>query len=394
MNLADEKFWISLLKNPDEPLFTREKAENFNRSMERNIFTESAAEFLPDFEKILKQFTSLKTKTKKHNNFSEIKKLIDTAKKCNRFAITVNRTSMRSLPTDFFIFDGIDAEIDRVQETGLEIGEPLRVLLCSGEWVYAETVFYSGWVKVDSIAFGTKNEIEKFYRSKNFYVVTGNYVYTMPSPDENTSFKIFGMGSKLVSGKASEVNGELHTNQIVIKLPINKRGKLAFANAFLSYSADVSHGYLKPTRRNIVHEALKLLGERYGWGDSFGARDCSSTIRSIYKTVGINLPRNAGDQEKYSPGKRVNFAGRSEAEKLELLNEFQAGDLLFMKGHVMMYFGKVKGIHYIYHNFHKEFSKGKIISVNSVFITPVNILFSKGKSAISEIRTGVIVSQH
>ena len=391
MNHASENLWIKNIKNPDKPLFSIITIENFNRAARENIFSDKNSEPQSDFSEIIKQTDNLRAYGKKRI-LSEVKKIISGLEKCEKFALTVKRTSMRSLPTNAN-FHTEDMEIDRIQETGIEIGEPVKVILCSGRWLYAKVPFYEGWIRENSVAYATVKQVKEFYFSKDFYVVTGNYVYTMPSSDKSISFKRFGMGAKIPAGRAGETGGEVRTNRIVVKIPVRNKGRLSVKNAFLPENANISRGYLLPTRRNIVKEALKLVGEPYGWGDSFGARDCSSTVRSIYKTIGLELPRNASEQEKMNLGIRKDFSGLSKEEKLKLLDEFQPGDLLFMQGHVMMYFGKRNGIHYVFHNFHKKYEDGKIVSVNSALITPVEIRFAPDKTAISEIRTGIIMKE-
>ncbi len=390
MSIANNLLWVNAIKNPDRLIFPKEKIDAFNRDTETDIFSKdvhfSFDELHEQTERLLRKYF-----TGKKSGAEVVKKIVSEAKPCSEYALTVKRTSIRSLPTNRFVSYGEDTEIDRIQETGMETGEPVRVLLCGGKWIYARISWYEGWIMRNAIAFGEKSAVQNYASAKNFYVVTGNYVYTTPSPDKSISMKPFGMGAKIPFGGAKEIAGEMRTNQFVIKLPVRVRGKLAFRDALLPSSADVAKGYLPVTRRSIITEALKLVGEPYGWGDSFGARDCSSTIRSIYKTIGINLPRNASEQEKIELGRKVDFSGKGEAEKLRMLEEFQPGDLLFMKGHVMLYFGRVNNAHYIFHNFHREFSKGKMVSVNSALITPITIRFGKNRTALSEIRTGIIM---
>ena len=37
------------------------------------------------------------------------------------------------------------------------------------------------------------------------------------------------------------------------------------------------------TQENILDQAKKLVGMAYGWGDSNGDMDCSSTMNAIYQ---------------------------------------------------------------------------------------------------------------
>ncbi len=392
MDITDKKIWLKTIKSADKVLFSKDRIEQFNRAVNKNIFA-SSKENIPDFSALIssaKTLTSRNTKV----DISSMETEIKNAFYADEFALTINRTAMRALPIKNFLFSGEERDIDRMQETGLEIGEALRILLKGKRWAYTKSPFYDGWVKLADIAIGDKEVVKQFANAKEFFVVTGNYVYTIPSINKKISMRMFGMGAKLVKAESRiAVSGEVQTVQRVVKLPVKKRGKLAFESALVSHNADVSDGYLTPTRRNILEEALKLVGERYGWGDSFGARDCSSTIRSIYETMGILLPRDAKEQEKIALGRRFDFSQMSLKEKLKALDKFQLGDLLFMKGHVMMYFGKVNGTHYIFHNFRRTYENGRSIPVNSALITPIGVPFSVEKTALSEIRTGIVMEE-
>jgi len=385
----DENFWLKTIRDPDKLLFSNSTIEKFNMLFNENIFKESEDQ-IPEFniKDILKNF---KPKSKNFK-IETIEEELRNAEPVDEYALTVNFSNIRSLPTDVFFYSQGEPLLDRLQESGIEIGEAVRLILKGKKWAYVKTPFYRGWIKLKDIAVGKKDEIIDFLNSKEFYVVLGSYAYTMPSIDKKISMKLFRMGTKIAKGIFPYNNLHIDTLKIPVKIPVKSKG-LHFENAFFSHREDISFGYLKPTRRNILKTALKLVNIPYGWGDSFFAFDCSSTVRSIYKTIGIYLPRNTSQQENVTIGKRVDFTNKSIKEKLEILNEFDLGDLLFMKGHVMMYFGKINGVHYIFHNFHKMFLNGTIVSVDSALITPIDIQFDANRSAISEIRTGIIMEE-
>ncbi len=386
-----KKTWLNVIKNPDRVLASLSVIEKFNQSVHKDIFADAKPpdSFDGELAKLGKlYFSSSKEKT---NILKRVEKILRSAKNTDAFAISTERGRIRALPLEKPVFNERDGDMDRMQESGVEIGEGMRVLLASegGRWFFVKTPFYEGWISGKSVGIIDKETLKAHLTEKPFYVIIGNYVFTMPSPDKHTSMKMLGMGARLPKGDAGSINGQFKTVQEVVKIPVRKRnGNAEIKNAYLSFDADVSEGYLKFTRRNILNEAFKLIGERYGWGDSFQARDCSSTIRSIFKTMGVMMPRNASEQERIKLGKSVSMDGFSDDEKLDLLNGFDLGDLLFMKGHVMMYFGKLKDVHYIFHNFHSIFY-GKDTDFNGAYITPVTVRFGNGKTALSELRKGI-----
>jgi hypothetical protein len=50
------------------------------------------------------------------------------------------------------------------------------------------------------------------------------------------------------------------------------------------------------TRRAVLEEAFAYLGERYGWGDRNGGRDCSRYLMDLFAGLGLALPRHTSDQ--------------------------------------------------------------------------------------------------
>ena len=57
------------------------------------------------------------------------------------------------------------------------------------------------------------------------------------------------------------------------------------------------------TRANLIRQAFKFLGERYGWGHDYNARDCSGFVSEVYRSMGVLMPRNTSDQAR-SPALR------------------------------------------------------------------------------------------
>jgi cell wall-associated NlpC family hydrolase len=382
----DRNLWLSILKDSDKIILSLEQIQAFNKKIETDIFSCSAVG--KDLMKTVLSEKRFRTIPEKER--FEISKYIDSAVEVNEFAITVKRSSIRSLPVSKKLITD-NKYNDRIQESGVEIGEGMRVLLRGADerWLYVCLSFYRGWIRSSDVAFIDKETLFNFLNTPDFYVVTGNYAFSAPAFDKRTTFIPFGMGAKLVKSNAKVIDGEEKSVQKVIKIQYKGRnGKAVFKDAYLLQDADVSDGFLPFTRRNILKESFKLIGARYGWGDSFQARDCSSTVRSIYKTMGLNFPRNTSEQEKMPIGTHVSFENLSVGEKEKLLDTFQPGDLLFMKGHVMIYLGKHKGEHYIFHNFQNRFDK-KVIPVNGVSITPVSLQFSDKGTALSLLRSGI-----
>ncbi len=148
-------------------------------------------------------------------------------------------------------------------------------------------------------------------------------------------------------------------------------------SVLIARSQDVRAGYLPYTRKNIIEQAFKFLGECYGWGHSYNARDCTGLVLEVYKTVGIALPRNS-EQQGHSPiGENIRFSPEATAdEKLQAVAAADAGDLLYSTDHVMLYLGTVDGQPYVIHDLSgsgwvDEDGKHQEGALNGVSVTPL-----------------------
>lgn len=318
-----------------------------------------------------------------------------------RYGIAVKNISVRSFPTEEGIYETEDdKEFDLLQETLCQALEPVLVFHESrdGEWYFIQKYNYCGWVKKSGIALGSREEIFNYADSKNYLTVTGSHILTRPNPfEKRVSRQEFDMGTTIPLNddiSICQVGNQSTFGNYVVLLPVREDdGSLSFKDALVSINDDVTKGCLKYTRENVIIQVFKLLGDRYGWGDSFGGRDCSSTLMYVYKTFGLILPRNGDDQEKV-PGKKTVFAdGSSTDERIKLLSSIKPGAGLYMPGHVMMYLGEDNSKHYMMHNFHKygclEGSEFKTYCVNEVAVTDCLLLTSKGVPFINRFTSAI-----
>ncbi len=277
-----------------------------------------------------------------------------------RFGLVVKRAHMRTYPTDDAVYKTeIPTNIDRFQENGLFPADAVAILHQSkdGEWLLVQSYNYLAWVRREAIAVGNRDEILEYRDRQSFIVVTGDKVFTTFNPELAAVSELqFDMGTRLPLADRKAVGNNLRGQNpytsYVVDLPIrDEAGQLRFEPALIARNQDVAPGYLPYTRQNIIRQSFKFLGERYGWGHSFNARDCTGFVSEIYKTFGIYLPRNSGDQGRSSIGDNVRFADTSlENSKSEALQLMDVGDLIYIPGHVMLYLGEVDGHPYVIHD--------------------------------------------
>lgn len=270
-----------------------------------------------------------------------------------RFALVVRRADMRTWPTTDVVYKTPETiELDRFQENGLFPGDVLAVLHESGDgmWYFVQSYNYGAWVQQDRVVIGDRDEILRYRDATPFVVVTGGKVMTAQDHDAGSAAGLqLDMGVRLPLLNAAAAGREAGFE---VRLPVRgAAGQLDFRSATIAGDQDVRIGYLPYTRANILRQIFKFLGERYGWGHSFNARDCTGLVIEVYRCFGIVMPRNSGQQGHSPIGSTVRFAADASAqEKLQALARAEAGDLVYSSGHVMMYVGSIDGEPYVIHD--------------------------------------------
>ncbi|RHW77416.1 SH3 domain-containing protein [Colwellia sp. RSH04] len=325
------------------------------------------------------------------------------------YALVIQRSVLRTFPTWQRAFklndDGeIDQALDLFQESGIFPGEAVAVLHKSkdGLWALVQAYNYLAWMPAKDLAIGEKEQISKFINAKHFVTVTGGKVFvdiSRNSQQNESSLLQLDMGVRLPIiarsdyatfdiAKPDNVNGQNPYANYIVQFPAkNSVGKLVFTALAIPKSKDVVVGTLAMTQENIIKQSFKFLGERYGWGHDFNGRDCTGFIGEIYKSFGLLMPRNSGQQAKSDYGQNIRFSLVQQAsekalplmvnsEKQEGLQSLQVGDLLYLPGHVVMFLGMDNGQPYIIHDV-KDYSvvqrNGELYQgvLNGVSVTPL-----------------------
>ncbi len=318
------------------------------------------------------------------------------------FGLAVERKLLRTFPTnDTLCNSGKDPEIDMFTETTIYPGEPVAILHASkdGKWLLVQKYNYLAWVEATAIAIGSKAEICEYINSPEFLVVTGAKVRSTFNPvNSAVSEREFDMGCRipLATGLPEQmVDRQGVDYSFVVLLPVrNEAGRVEFNYALIQRSADVNVGYLPLTKANILRQAFKFVGERYGWGDANNSRDCSGFVLSTYSSFGLVLPRNGGQQERDTVGILQDLEGKEIGERLALLKQMEVGDTMASPSHIMMYIGEYDGELYMIHDYMGSgyVVDGEYISSTSrsVGVTPiVSFMVSGGKRHYYEFFTGL-----
>ncbi|WP_202840807.1 SH3 domain-containing protein [Luteimonas saliphila] len=320
-----------------------------------------------------------------------------------RYGMVVRRADLRTFPTHLHVFSSPDdRDIDRFQESALFPGTPVAVVHESRDrrWLFVLSQTYAAWIEADKVAFGDKAEIFAYTRRIPFVVATGAKVETVYTPERPAVSNVrldMGVRVPLAQWPPDEpLNGQHPGFGHVVELPVRgEDGTLEFAPALIPRSADVSPDYLPLTKANLIRQAFKFLGERYGWGHRYDARDCSGFVSEVYRSFGVLLPRNTSAQS-VSPGLAgvALDGGTGHDQRLELLRRAEVGDLLYIPGHVMMLLGRVDGETYVIHDTSGMSLLGedgtlRRYRLNGVVVTPLLPMMSDATTATIDRITSI-----
>ena len=313
-----------------------------------------------------------------------------------RHALVTERADLRSFPTATRVFSRVgDTDIDRFQESALFPGMPVLVLHESRDrdWVFVMSQRYAAWMRRDHLAIGSADVVFGYADQQPWLVVTGPRVETVYTPEQPQLSRLsLDMGTRvplLADWPDSQpVNGQLPAGAYVVALPMRgDDGRLQISPALLPASADVATDYLPLTPRSLLTQGFKFLGERYGWGHSYDARDCSGFVSDVYAGFGVEMPRNTGDQGKSPAFNTLPVpAAMPREERLALVKTLAPGDLVYIPGHVMMVVGHEHGLTYVIHDtpgvrYRDANGASAHYPLNAVSVTPLEPLQS-GEDAL------------
>jgi cell wall-associated NlpC family hydrolase len=303
-----------------------------------------------------------------------------------RYGLIVQRAALRTFPTTLRVFSSKgDTDIDRFQESAEFPGTPVAIVHASadGQWLFVVSPRYAAWTKKENVAEGSAAQVFGYVDESPYRVVAGASVRTVFTPEQPAFSQLqLDMGTRvpLATGLPPDqpVNGQTPYATHVIELPLRAAdGTLKLAPALLQKNTDTAGDYLPLTRANILRQAFKFLGERYGWGHSYDGRDCSGFVSDVYRSMGVQMPRNTSKQA-ISPAlaHRTFTDADSHEARLQAAHELQVGDLVYIPGHVMMVIGQFNGQPYVINDvggmtYRKPDGSYGHVKLNSVAVMPL-----------------------
>lgn len=280
-----------------------------------------------------------------------------------KYGISIRKTNLRFLPIDNALCKNYNEDFDYLQNSEIKFNTLLLILFEYKDWYFVQTYNANGWVKKNDIAFfDTKESFISYLTNKQFLIVI----------DKNIIIDhiYIDMGTKINYFKK-------YKNHYKVIIPKrNNDGYVYFITKNITKNG-LSIGYLKYNKKNLIKQAYKYLGTKYGWGGSNNGIDCSGFILNVYSSFGIKLPQDSINQQK-STGNYINISNTTHKERLKILKNTKIGSLLYFKGHIMLYLGFINNKPSIIHSV-ASYSNKKIMSVT------INDLYIKRNNGITFI---------
>ncbi|MBP2632581.1 MAG: Dipeptidyl-peptidase 6 [Firmicutes bacterium] len=304
-----------------------------------------------------------------------------------KYGVTVRHSNLRGLPTNDALYSSAeDTEFDNLQETAIDPSEPVILLHQSldNDFYFIQTYNAYGWVAAKDIAMiNERISWLRYIKPEWFFVVI------------DKSFQLNVQGEKLLYQMGSKLLIQCIANdQVKVVVPTRKaNGYLEEIAIAITPSSSLHKGYLTYTRNHLLEQGFRFLDEPYGWGGLHDSVDCSSLVNAVYRSVGIDLPRNSGQQEN-AAGIHYTMHGLSRKERYQLISELQPGDTLHMNGHVMMYLGEINNTPYVLHSlgsYTNHFTDGSYekVAVMQVVVSDLNLKRYNGMTFIDDLTTAV-----
>lgn len=190
------------------------------------------------------------------------------------------------------------------------LGHVVKVLEKKGGWLYIKSEDnYLGWIDAENVVRVDSQNLNTYIKTEKL-IVTVPFTILKSSPGNGYTVSDAVMADYLVP---IEKTGASYR----VKFP---DGRIAFISAsdVENYSKFISAS--KPSPENVRRLALSMLGFPYLWGGtSAKGMDCSGFTKTVYRMIGIDLPRDADQQALLG----------TEVSSENNFSNLRTGDLLF-----------------------------------------------------------------
>ncbi|MCI6100268.1 MAG: C40 family peptidase [Selenomonas sp.] len=253
-----------------------------------------------------------------------------------RYGVATRRGNLRLAPVPP---DG--SRYDEQQATAVDPCESLLVYEDSDDGRFSHVVMrnYEGWLSKRAFALTDRTTWMQFAAPKDFAVVTANRWKLYDESSGKTATYQMGAKIPLVRAPLRGYRGKAGGEPLLLVPSRAPDGTLVLHMQPAVFDDDLHHGFLPCTENNFVRQGFRFLGDVYGWGGLDNSVDCSAFTSDVYRSMGLEIPRDADVQGQALPY-RAELHGGTDARLALLTIAFPIGTLLSNDTHVMMYIGQ------------------------------------------------------
>lgn len=402
----DPDYWIRRIPGAENPIKTPQELKEFNEEIDlmvaerQNIFALDPSRSGSGIRSAIEQaFKTLKNRILYDRNNAtvpdavfddKIKPVLGTDKIPAtvklQWGAAIRAASVRALPSDILMMEKPnDPEFDMLQFTQIKPWTPVGILHTSTDkaWYYVQAPYARGWVRSRDIAlFPSRGELKKFAQPSDFLVVTAESIPLYSDPELSAVVLRASMGTVL---PLSRFDGK--TGAHAVWIPVRKStGGAGIEKAYVAPGSDVTRGFMPFSQANIIRQAFKLLGARYGWGGTYNGRDCSGFTHDVFLSLGVDMPRDSKYQSIIGTQISAFEPYHSTEEKTQALRACAPGmTLIKMPSHMMLYLGEVNGQFYVIHSTWAERYSKDSDAKNRINQVVVSDLTLNGKSYLGSL---------
>ena len=264
-----------------------------------------------------------------------------------RYGVAVQRTDLRLLPASDRLMTKKSGGTDALQTGRLLPAEPVIVLYETTDraWLLVQTARQRAWVPAQNIAFAfTKEHWMSFAGPQDFLTVLAPSYYMEQDPAlQGISGMELPMGTRLPlvpdSSVPAEVKSRASADSYVALLPARRTdGRLNVTTVLIPRTADVFRGLLPVTGENILKQAMKLVGGRYGHKGYLG-RDPFIMISDIFRCMGLEMPLTEAGYDAM-PFAFQQLKGLSSDVAMVALRKAAPGSVIMLENGPAVYLGQ------------------------------------------------------
>lgn len=366
IELTDERatpeYWTARISDGDKIILSARDILKLNSSIRVNDAYAADLSRYPDkisAEKvkslILKANADVNVENHENQNLDALKEEVAVS-----YAVTMERVNIRLLPKDW-----TGDDFDDLQGTALDPCEAVAVLWESldKKFFFVQARNYFGWIEKSKLAMTTREHWLTYVKPKNFIVVTAN----KKAVNIDGKNILFQMGAVIPLHEREEDD-----NFWLVKIPAREGDKIHEKAVKIPKDDTVHKDFLPCTKNNFIRQGFKFLGDVYGWGGLKDSVDCSAFTSDVYRSMGIEIPRDADRQLKLMPHV-AKFNVEDFDARIKILQQSPTGALLLKRGHVLMLLGNdADGSPVAIHAASSYYLDNKKIYVSKVLVSALN----------------------